>query len=153
VSVFSIDTSALIGAHYELYPPRTFPGLWRQIEALIASAELVATEEVLHELERQDDELLAWVRNQAGFFVPMDPQIEAAVRRVVAVTNFVRGTSTDNFADPFVIALAIARNATVVSRENPGGPSKPKIPYVCRILGVDHQTLEEFVNGQGWSFT
>jgi hypothetical protein len=152
VSGFSIDTSALIGAHYELYPPRTFPGLWRQLEAMIRAGELFASEEVLYELQRQDDELLAWAVSQPGFFIEMDAAIEEAVKRVVTVPNFVRGTSTDNSADPFVIGLAIARNATVISREKPGGSSNPKIPYVCGVLGVPHHTLEEFVNSRGWSF-
>jgi hypothetical protein len=152
VTLFSFDTSALIGAHNELYPPATFPGLWRELEALIAAGTLCCSEEVLHELERQDDDLLTWAKAQSGLFVPMDAAIEAAVKRVVIIPNAVKGTSTDNSADPFVVAVAIARSATVVSREGVGSPQRPKIPYLCGQLGVLHQTLEQFVTGQGWKF-
>ncbi len=153
MSLFSFDTSAFIGAHNELYPPATFPGLWRELEALIAARSLCCSEEVLHELERQDDDLLKWAKGQANLFVAMDAAIEAAVKRVVAIPNAVQGTSTDNSADPFVVAVAIVRSATVVSRERPGSAQHPKIPYLCGQLGVPHQTLEQFVTGQGWSFT
>jgi len=152
VSGFSFDTSALIGAHNEVYRPATFPGLWRNLEAMIANGELFCSEEVLHELERQDDELLQWAKAQAGLFVAMDGAIEAAVKRVVAIPNAVKGTSTENAADPFVVAVAIVRSATVVSREGPGSAQRPKIPYLCGQLGVGHQSLEDFVTGQGWSF-
>lgn len=152
MSLFSFDTSALIGAHNELYRPETFPGLWREMETMIGAGELFCSEEVLHELERQDDDLLKWAKVQAGLFVAMDAAIEAAVKRVVAIPNAVKGTSTENSADPFVVAIAIARTATVVSREGAGSPQRPKIPYLCGQLGVPHQSLEEFVTGQGWSF-
>lgn len=152
MSLFSFDTSALIGAHNELYRPATFPGLWRQLEAMIADGHLFCSEEVLHELERQDDELLTWAKGQAGLLVPMDAAIEAAVKRVVQIPNVVRGTSTENSADPFVVAVAIVRSATVVSRERVGSAQRPKIPYLCGQLGVPHQSLEQFVTGQGWSF-
>lgn len=152
MTVFSIDTSALVGAWTESYSPRTFPGLWKNVEAMIENGTLVASEEVLHELRRQDDDLFAWTKTQSGLFVPMDAQTEDAVKRVVQVPNLVRGTSTDNSADPFVIAVALARGGTVVSQERNGGPAHPKIPYVCRTLGIPHQSLQEFVNGQGWTF-
>lgn len=152
MSAFSIDTSALVAAWSELYPPRTFPGLWKRIEEMVRTSKLRASEEVLHELNRQDDDLLKWAKTQGGLFVPMDAEIEGAVKKVVQVPNFVRGNSTLNSADPFVIALALARGWTVVSQERNGGPANPKIPYVCRELGVPHQSLEEFINGQGWSF-
>ncbi|MGH8544749.1 MAG: DUF4411 family protein [Gammaproteobacteria bacterium] len=82
----------------------------------------------------------------------MDTAIEAAVKRVVAIPNVVKGTSTDNSADPFVVAVAIVRTAKVVSREGAGSPQGPMIPYLCGQLGVTHQSLEQFMTGQGWKF-
>src|SRR5437879_3151715 len=105
---------------------------------MIAGGQLCASEEVLHELERQDDALLTWAKAQPGLFVPMDAAIEAAVKRVVQIPNAVKGASTDNSADPFVVAVAIVRTATVVSLEGPGSPQRPKIPYLCGQVGVPH---------------
>ena len=45
--------------------------------------------------------------------MPMDAAIEVAVKRLVQIPNVVKGTSTDNSADPFVVAVAMARRATV----------------------------------------
>lgn len=126
--------------------------MWRALEAMIAAGQLCASEDVLHELERQDDELVTWAKAQVGLFVPMDGAIEAAVKRVVQIPNVVKGLSTDNWADPFVVAVAIVRQGTVVSRERPGSPQRPKIPYLCGQLGVPHVSLEDFVDGQGWQF-
>ena len=152
MTLYSIDTSALVGAWCELYSPETFPGLWRRLEEMVQTGRLVASEEVLNELERQDDGLLRWAKAQNGLFVPMDADIESAVKEVVRIPKVVSGTSTDNSADPFVIGLGLARRATVVSQEKGGGPSHPKIPYVCKLLGIPHLSTEEFVNRAGWSF-
>lgn len=152
MTVFSIDTSALIAARYEVYRPTTFPALWTALEQLIANGELVASEEVLYELQRQDDELLAWARNQPRLFIPLDETIEGAVRRIVNVPHAINGKAMDNSADPFVIAVAMAKNGTVVSSEKPGSPSNPKIPYLCQHFNIPHQSLQEFVNGLGRSF-
>lgn len=152
MSLFSFDTSAFIGAHNELYPPATFPGLWRALEGMIVAGQLIASEEVLHELEDKDDDLFRWAKDRDGLFVPMDADIEAAVKRVVAIPKVVKGTSTENSADPFVVAVAIVRVATVVSRERAGSAQHPKIPYICGQLSVPHLTLEQFVSSQGWSF-
>lgn len=68
---------------------------------------------------------------------------------LVAIPNAVKGTSTDNSADPFVVAVAVVRPATVVSRERAGSPQRPKIPYLCVQRGVPHQDTGAVVTGQG----
>src|SRR3972149_394297 len=52
---YSIDTSALLDAWVRWYPPDLFPKLWQNIEALVIEQRLLATEEVLIELEKKDD--------------------------------------------------------------------------------------------------
>ena len=39
---------------------RHFPGLWRHLEALVRSGDLRASEEVMYELGKKDDDALAW---------------------------------------------------------------------------------------------
>ena len=150
--IYSIDTSALVKAWCEAYKPSTFPPIWKNLEAMIGAGTLIATEEVLHELTRKDDDLYAWARKHVSMFQSMDPSIEAAVRSVAAIPNAVSEDSPTaaNWADPFVIALAVARSGTVVTSERTGGPAHPKVPYLCGQLGVACQSLEDFVNSQGW---
>jgi hypothetical protein len=57
-----------------------------------------------------------------------------------------------NGADPFVIALAVARDGVVVTEEYTGTLASPKIPVVCEALAVRCLTTVEFVQGQGWTF-
>ena len=57
-----------------------------------------------------------------------------------------------NGADPFVIALAVARDGVVVTKEYTGTLASPKIPVVCEALAVRSLTTVEFVQDQGWTF-
>lgn len=56
-------------------------------------------------------------------------------------------------ADPFVIALAKARDGTVVTEETESrNLNKPKIPDACDALGVRRTNLVGFIQEQGWVF-
>jgi hypothetical protein len=50
---YSIDTSALLDAWIRWYPPDIFSKLWINVDELIASGNLFASEEVLVELEKK----------------------------------------------------------------------------------------------------
>jgi hypothetical protein len=52
--------------------PDVFPLLWEELEARSATKEVVATEEVLAELERRDDDLCKWARRQDSMFTDRD---------------------------------------------------------------------------------
>jgi hypothetical protein len=52
---YSIDTSAILDAWTRYYPPDVMPGLWKQLEELVDNGQLLATEEVLYELEKKED--------------------------------------------------------------------------------------------------
>jgi hypothetical protein len=57
-----------------------------------------------------------------------------------------------NGADPFVIALAVARDGVVVTEEYKGTLASPEIPVVCEAFAVRRLTTVEFVHDQGWTF-
>lgn len=58
-----------------------------------------------------------------------------------------------NEADPFVIALAIARDGVVMTEETLSGSlDKPRIPNVCAALDIRCLSLVEFVREQNWTF-
>ena len=52
---YSIDTSSILTGWRRTYPPDIFPTLWEKLDELIAEQILIATEEVLHELEKKDN--------------------------------------------------------------------------------------------------
>jgi hypothetical protein len=59
-----------------------------------------------------------------------------------------------NRADPFVIALARMRGATVVTGEGSDGTAnRPKIPFVCEQLGINCVRFLDVVTLEGWTFS
>ena len=60
--LYSIDTSAILDAWIRWYPPDLFPRLWENIELLIKEKRLIASEEVLVELEKKDDAVFKWAK-------------------------------------------------------------------------------------------
>jgi hypothetical protein len=58
-----------------------------------------------------------------------------------------------NRADPFVIAVAQLRSATVVTGEGSDGTTnRPKIPYVCDDLGVGCFRFLDVIKAENWVF-
>lgn len=83
--------------------------------------------------------------------VTLDEALQGAstpiINRFPSLTN--TKTVMSGSADPFVIALAQARELTVVTSEK-SKPSKPRIPDVCKVLGVPCITLVEMFRKEGW---
>ena len=58
-----------------------------------------------------------------------------------------------SFADPWVIATAHMRKCIVVTEEKPTGrPDRPKIPDVCRGMGVRCISFVELIRQEQWRF-
>ena len=83
------------------------PALWDSLDELIESGELRASEEVLHEVERKDDELQLWLAGRPSLCVPIDNEIQPIVSGILATHPKLLDTRRNRSgADPFVIALA-----------------------------------------------
>lgn len=153
---YVIDTSALIDGRRRYYPPSVFPGLWEAIEDLIDAGELIAPEEVLNDLARQDDEVHAWVRTQASLFIPLDEAVQVETTAILAVYDeWIPEDRSRNVADAFVVALARVRKWPVVSGEkwsNSPNPAKVAIPNVCDALRVHHFSFLEMLQDLRWTF-
>jgi len=132
---YSIDTSILIEG-YRDYSPDVLPTLWEKLEELIQKGEVIASEEVLEELKKQDDDVLAWAKKNSMMFKQTDEKVQENVK--VILQQFPEITKQNrSSADPFVIALAMVEKCKVVTRERPSNNSKrPKIPDICKALGI-----------------
>lgn len=150
---YCFDSSSLIAAWHERYPPTHFKSFWASLGALIAAGVAIAPEEVRDEISVKDDGLRAWSEGHASLFQALDLEQQQAVREILAhhrlLAKDFRGR---NRADAFVIALAKTTKAAVVSEEKPGSPSRPKIPEICARLGVRQIGLLELIQEQGWQF-
>ncbi len=151
---YTIDTCCLIYG-WKFYPPDIFPGLWTKLEDLINNGVLRATEEILIELKKNDDELLEWVNERNGFFIQVDGSIQELVLDVLKEHPSLYDLEKNKSgADPFVIALAMQNNCTVVTEEKKSGnPDKPKIPNVCDHYGIRHINLISLLREQGLVFS
>ena len=151
---YSIDTSALLEAWRRQYPPDVIPALWDGLDNLIRSGDLRATEEVLHELERKDDDVFEWARSRSDFFVEIDAAIQTAVQAILRNHRKLLDTrKTRSGADPFVIALAQLNGATVVTNERmTGSLDRPNIPDVCASLRIRCINIIGLIREQGWVF-
>ncbi len=151
---YSLDTSSILHAWRRAYPPEVFPGLWQKFDELIEQGEMIASEEILVELERMDDEVHGWARQRRGMFVPTDDAIQLAVQDILQNHRGLVDPARPRLeADPFVIALARIRGCTVVTQETPtGNPTRLKIPDVCSALRIPCISVLQFIRQQGWVF-
>jgi Domain of unknown function (DUF4411) len=152
---YSIDTSALMDGWIRYWPPDVFPAVWQQIETLIETGDLAATEEVLVELEKKDDELHEWAKQRSGLFLPLEEAIQIAAAEILRDHEKLVDTRTNrSAADPFVIALAKVHGCAVVTGEHPTQtPNRPNIPDVCQALGIRWISMLELYRTEGWRFT
>lgn len=149
---YSIDTSALINWWIEDYSPDVFPSLVPKLETLIAEGRLRAIRGVKDELGV--GELREWCLGQPYLFVDEDEKVQRRVAQLMATYQNPKKTRGIEKADPFVIALADVqeRKWVVVSAEKGGSlENNPRIPIVCRDIGVEHIRFFELLRREGWS--
>ena len=152
-TVYSIDSSALIHGWRRAYRPKNFGFVWEHLDGLIEQSRLRASIEVYNEIQKKDDELLAWCKERKeAMFVEIDDQIQPHLARIMTahprLVDTVKGRSG---ADPFVIALAATANPlmVVVSEENFG---KTKIPDVCAAEKIECINLADMIERENWDF-
>lgn len=149
---YSFDTSSFSNGWVKLYPPDVFPGVWLRMSEAIAGGVVRSPDEVREELSLGDPELMRWARNQAGLFVPTDALLQQEVRRVLeAAPRLVDLGRRRSLGDPWVIAMARLYGLTVVTEER-SRPTRPRIPDVCRMLGVRCVTLLDVMRELEWRF-
>jgi len=154
-TIYCCDTSSLIHAWHRAYPPKRFPGLWKQLEQLIEEGRLIASIEVLNELKKKEDGLADWAALHKGMFQEIDDDVQGHVISIMAgFPKLVDTGKGKSGADPFVIAQALAGRPphTVVTQEAGGTADKPRIPFVCRESGLTVIDILALIDQEDWSF-
>ncbi|MCC6151971.1 MAG: DUF4411 family protein [Planctomycetes bacterium] len=155
--IYVFDTSAIVVLKH--YFPKRFPTLWKGLKYLVADGDVVSVREVQNELESYNevDFIQEWIKDNTEIFAKPENAELKVVRSILAVPHFqqlignkqlLKGTPV---ADPFVIAAAKVKNATVVTQEK-AKPNAAKIPNVCEHFDVPCIDLESFMADQNWSF-
>lgn len=140
-----LDTSAYFDAYKRYYRPKIFPSVWTFLDELAQQGKIRSPEEVYKEIQKKSDWIHDWAKQRKDkLFVPVDEEQQEGLREIMedfeALVNHLNKKSA---ADPWVISLARTQELTVVTAEQGGKASKPKIPYVCERLKVKCCTLTD----------
>ena len=155
VAVYSVDTSALIDGLERYYQPANFPSLWRRVDELVEAGRFVCSEEVIEEAGKRDLAANAWCKQRgAELMVATDARVAEVVSALLgAYPKITKELKGRNRADPFVIAVAQIKGATVVTGEGQNGSeNRPKIPWVCARLGIACISFTQLIQEEGWRF-
>lgn len=150
--MYCIDTSSLIAAWDERYPPDFFPRFWDNLAAAIEVGRIMSTEEVLTETSKRSKDLNEWLKQYPDMFIPLEEDVQVAVRDILRNYPRLVGLKKQRTsADPFVIATAVVRGFIVVTEEGrTGSLNKPHIPDVCGAVGVDCISLIDLIRAEKW---
>lgn len=128
---YTTDTTTFINGWYKWYPPDVFPDFWVWIRELFSEGRLYAIDTVREELERYDDEILRWCKENKIPFSPVDDQIELrAIHIREKYPKLLKKGRQVTEADNYIIAHAIVNNLTVITEEQ-SRRGKIPIPDVC----------------------
>jgi hypothetical protein len=128
---YSFDSGVFINGRRDIFIPTSFPGLWRQIEEMIALGQVRAVDEVKREVARHDDETANWAKAQRGLFVSLTRDVQEATSSVLEKhPKLISLGSNKNSADPFVVGLAMAHVGS-------DGGALDDAASVCRRAGLD----------------
>ncbi|HEV7344990.1 MAG TPA: DUF4411 family protein [Devosia sp.] len=152
MTVYCVDTSALIAAWQERYPIENFPRFWDRLEAFVAEGRMVSPDEVLRETEKRSDELHAWLKARGSMFRELGEPIQIEAAQVLArFPRLVGEKKLRTSADPFVIALARVEGLQIITEEKPtGSMNRPNIPDVCSALGMNTMSLLQLIRAERW---
>jgi len=154
MSKYIFDTCVWIDL-YGHYPRETFEGLWENLDILLNDGSVVSSSEVLREIGKRDDLILAEVKKIAHLFrKPTIEEMSIAKEIVNKYQYIVKKKSINNGnpeADAFVIAMAKKSNGIVVTTEELK-PNAQKIPNVCKDLNIECLHFHDFFKKENWKF-
>lgn len=142
---FCLDTSVFINPWRKMWPPDLIPDYWAGVAELNSRGVVIVSDEVRRELEQKDDELHAWAKTSITTWHPVSTEIQHFVREIMDRWGRLVDHRPGSGADPFVIATARMTGTIVVTDEGIGSETRPKIPWVCKELGLDCISPLEFV--------
>ena len=154
---YSVDTSAILEV-WRHHPADIYPVLLKKvlnkIDGLINQGVLIASEEVLFELKKKDDDTYEWAKERERMFVPTDKETPSAVSNILLNhKKLIDERKSRSGADPFVIALAQVERCKVLTGEKLTKSSKrPHIPDVCDALGMQWLNMLQLFREQKWTF-
>lgn len=158
--LYLLDTNIYLDFYDRYYRVEFFPSFWQHFETII-NRHVVIPKIVLNE-QFQDDWFKDWIsenyrgeilhhRNFAGTWLEVLEHLRRSEFYKEEALGGERGWARERIADPWLIAIALEKELTLVTSETRNSnrniyqPSKnAKIPDVCDDLGVPCINMNEF---------
>lgn len=153
-NTYCLDTNVLIQAWQKYYSPKYCQDYWDVLNTLGNNSKIFIPEEVYDEIVKTDDDLSKWLKSSFIPVIKTDSEVTNCLTEIYATDPnhkfLVDNTKARSLADPWIIAHAMNKNATVVTKEEKitsSNTKKIKIPNVCENMGVrwisDFQMIDE----------
>ena len=160
MATYCLDSNFFIQAWNKYYSPEICKDYWEIIEQLAKAGRIIVPEMVYSEIENKDDSIKDWLSGRSFMISKIDESVQKCLIAIYDADpshkRLVDSTKQRSIADPWVIAHALAKDSTVVTKEdlnsNPNS-SRIKIPNVCRNMGIRCINDFEFIKEVGISFT
>lgn len=152
---YCFDSSAFINSWVLYYPPQSFSILWENITTLITEGRIIVCKEAEKEILAGNDDLVPWFKKNKSC---VQPYTDEQIKTVATIVNKYPKVSQyhkikPQHADPFVVALAKAENAIVVTWEGANGSTiNPSIPVLCKEFKVECCNMVGLIQREGWIF-
>ena len=151
---YCIDTSALIDG-WKDYPLEHF-GVWDEIQKLINEERLVSPYHVLGELKVRDDDLHKWCNEKDLLFSSPTENTVSIEKEIISKYSGFKPKKRPkaDWADPWVISIAIENEYIVISHETKKTPEEKTwyIPDICSDFGVQHIRFLDLIKEEKWEF-
>lgn len=157
--IFLIDSNSFITPHQKYYPFDFAPNFWKQMEHNIDNGRIAILDVVKTEILKGTDDLTAWMKD-INIKNYIDRRESAILTNYGLVLQYVQDCdyykqsalhewADGSVADPWLIAVAMLYNYTIVTFETPNtNPNlklpwrRAKIPEVAEYFGV--KTIDLF---------
>ena len=165
--LFLLDSSIFITPHRLYYPFDIAQSFWNQFEERLKLDNVFVLDKVVSEVTKCEDELSDWINNLEDFH-PFSVKSPAILNNYSEVLSYVqqcelyqetafRNWARSEIADPWLIAAAMEKDATIITAEEPAGSGlsannaakNAKIPDVAKHFGIKCETLFYFMRQTG----
>jgi len=157
LKIYCIDASSIInlfrhsGLPYPPYHTDIFEGLWTKLDYIIKNGELISHIIVLKEMSKRDDDAKKWYQKYNNMFRDID---DCQIEQIEKIKTKYSKSQWDaeinrkgqEWADPWIIALAICEEAIIVSDER---NSPDKIPFIASHFRIRTLNLMDFFKDIG----
>lgn len=164
--LYVLDTNVFIQAHRSNYPLDVATSFWNTIKQLAADGHIISIDKVKDEMDRNEDELTAWVDANLPeeFFKNTNDQSIVDEYGLMAPwaesrsDHYQRG-AIDEFlaferADAWLVAYCKSTGDTLITQEvsNPRQKNKIPIPEPCNYYGIRYLNMIEMFRELGETF-